>query len=458
MSIMDVFRVGKIKTELQQIQQERDDLRQFLAETERFTLHEIRQAIAQAEDRRAQVERDIEARKATADQEMQTVEADFAQRRETLTQQIAELDQQIAARKQEVIVLDDELLLQSFGFYQPRYQLQNSDQYKARLDQIRARQAALVKAGKAAVCAIAWTVNNSKREGERMIRDYTKLILRSFNNECDASMINVKFSNVESIEKKIRKAFEMLNKLAARHQVTITDEYLKLKLEELYLCHEYQVMKQQEKEEQKRLRQEAREEAKLLREIEAAKQKIAKEETHFNKALQSIAERLQRAESDAERATLEQEMTKIENRLAEIEKNKQDIQNREQNTRAGYVYVISNVGSFGENIYKIGVTRRLDPQERVNELGDASVPFNFDIHATIFSEDAPGLENALHKAFADRRVNLINNRREFFKVSLEEIEQVVKASFHKPVEFTRLADAAEYRQSLMLRQASLVRG
>ncbi len=122
--------------------------------------------------------------------------------------------------------------------------------------------------------------------------------------------------------------------------------------------------------------------------------------------------------------------------------------NWEEHTRAGYVYIISNIGSFGENIYKIGVTRRLDPTERVDELGDASVPFSFDIHATIFSDDAPALENAIHKAFEHRRMNMINYRREFFNVTLDEIENVVKTNFEKPVEFIRLPDASEYRQSI----------
>lgn len=378
----------------------------------------------------------------------------MAKKRQSLDQQIADLNRQIADKKKDLIILDDELLLQSFGFYKPRYDLQNSELYKARLEQVRGQQAAMVKAGKAATCPTNWSVNNSQKEGERMIRDYTKLIVRSFNNECDASIVNVKFNNVDSIEKKICKAFEALNNLAQRMNIHIVPEYLNLKLEELYLCHEYQVKKQQEKEEQKRIREQMREEARLLKEIEEMKLKIEKEEKHFNQAIQSIDKRIQKAETDAERKILEKEKADIQRKLEETEKNKRDIQYREQNTRAGYVYVISNIGSFGENIYKIGVTRRLDPEERIDELGDASVPFDFDIHAMVFSDDAPSLENTLHKAFDKRRLNLINARREFFSVTLDEIERMVKISFNKPVEFVRLADAAEYRQSLMMRNSN----
>lgn len=285
-----------------------------------------------------------------------------------------------------------------------------------------------------------------------MTKDYVKLILRSFNNECDASIVGVKFNNVDSIEKRIRKAFETLNTLGKRMTISIASSYLDLKLQELYLCYEYQVKKQQEKEEQRLLREQMREEAKVQREIEEMKLKVAKEEKHFARALETVNAQMLRASTDAERELLEQEKASLLKQLSEVEKTKQDILYREQNTRAGYVYIISNVGSFGEHVYKIGVTRRLEPQERIDELGDASVPFGFDIHALIFSEDAPSLENAIHKAFEKRRLNMINRRREFFHVTLDEIKQVVTTSFKKPVEFIELADAQEFRQSLLLKQ------
>ena len=138
-------------------------------------------------------------------------------------------------------------------------------------------------------------------------------------------------------------------------------------------------------------------------------------------------------------------------------KNLENIDYREANKRAGYVYVISNIGSFGEGIYKIGMTRRLEPMDRVDELGDASVPFKFDVHAMIFSDDAPTLENALHKAFDDRKVNMINGRKEFFRVSLEEIEKVVKENHEKLIEFNEVPDAEQYRETLKIKE-SLIKG
>lgn len=443
MSFFDVFRVSKIKAELAQANKERDLLKTAMAGTERMNAYELQKVIAALEERKTQVTREIEA-----------TETEVAKKRQSVAQQITELNQQITARKQQLIVLDEETLLQSFGFYTPRYDLQTSELYKAKLEHVREQQETMVKTGKAAYGSTSWSVNNSQKEGERMVKDYVKLILRSFNNECDASITNVKFNNIEQIEKKIRKAHETLNKLGERMSIVVAPQYRDLKLQELHLCHEYQVKKQQEKEEQKRIREQMREEAKLLKEIEEMKLKLEKEEKHFHKALETINRQLQQAKTEVERQALENEKVSIEQKIAVIDKDKHDVENREQNTRAGYVYIISNVGSFGENVYKIGVTRRLVPEERVDELGDASVPFDFDIHALVFSDDAPMLENALHKAFERQRLNMINRRREFFHITLDEIESVVKTNFNKPVDFIRLADADEYRQSLVLKGAS----
>jgi hypothetical protein len=397
----------------------------------------------------------LNAQKEKAKNELQAFDGWFAKRKQEANQQLIEIGKQVELRQKEVIVLDDALLLQSFGFYKSHYNLENSEHYKLKLEHVQDKQEQLIKLGKAALFPTNMTMNNSLAEGEKMIKDYVKLILRSFNNECDNSIGNVNFNNIASVEKKIRKAYETLNNLGKRLEIAIVPDYLSLKLEELYLCYEYQVKKQEEKEEQKRLKEQMREEAKLLKEIEEMKAKVEKEQKHFNKALENVNAQLAQAQTENERILLEKEKIGIEQKVVALEKDIQDVRNREQNTRAGYVYIISNIGAFGENIYKIGVTRRFDPAERVDELGDASVPFDFDIHAIIFSDDAPALENALHKSFEPKRLNLINRRREFFNVSLEEIERVVKTNFSKPVEFTKMADAAEYRESLALKQSAV---
>ena len=194
-----------------------------------------------------------------------------------------------------------------------------------------------------------------------------------------------------------------------------------------------------------------REEAKLAKEIEEERKKLEKEQKHYQNALKKIIEQLKDAR-DEDRAAIEEKKEEIETQLQKIDSDFKNVDYREANQRAGYVYVISNIGAFGENVYKIGMTRRLDPMDRVDELGDASVPFDFDVHAMIFSDDAPKLEAALHKAFASRKLNFVNQRREFFNVTLDEIKQVVKENFDKSVEFIDLAPAEQYRESLLLKK------
>lgn len=161
---------------------------------------------------------------------------------------------------------------------------------------------------------------------------------------------------------------------------------------------------------------------------------------------------MKQLQADPDNTALLDKKEELEKNLEDIEKAIKDVDYREANQRAGYVYIISNIGAFGENVYKIGMTRRLDPQDRVDELGDASVPFNFDVHAMIFSDDAPALENALHKAFEDRKLNMVNQRREFFNVTLDEIKEVVKKNFDKTVEFIDVPDAEQYRVSQKIKQ------
>lgn len=225
-----------------------------------------------------------------------------------------------------------------------------------------------------------------------------------------------------------------------------------MKIEELHLCYEYQMKLKDEREEQRKIREQMREQARLMKEIEEARTKIEKEETHFNQVIAELRARMDSAAA-SEREKYEAKLKEYEVQLAAVKKDKEEVAFREQSTRAGYVYIISNIGAFGEDAYKIGVTRRLDPQERVDELGDSSVPFDFDVHAMIFSDDAPSLEAALHEHFADRAINKINPRKEFFRVRLDEIEEVVRKHHNKVVEFTKIAKAQDYRLTLAKKQA-----
>lgn len=365
--------------------------------------------------------------------------------------EINELNSNIKELKKDIITFSDEILVQDFGLYEPRYSFINADAYKAELTNIRNKQKAMIKDGSAVSGSIDWQINGSAAQGRKMIKDMQKLLLRAFNSECDEIIGKVKYNNYDASVKKMERSFNAIAKLGVTMSVSIISNYYDLKIQELRLALEYQIQKQREKEEKAELRAQQREEARLQKELKEQRKNIDKERKHYEQALSNINHQISTA-SDDNIEDLNQKKEEIIQSLSEIDTKIKDIDYREANQKAGYVYVISNIGSFGEGIYKIGMTRRLNPQDRVDELGDASVPFKFDVHAMIFSEDAPALEAALHRAFEDRKLNLVNQRREFFRVSLDEIKDVVKNNFDKTVEFVDVPDADQYRISLKLRE------
>ena len=390
---------------------------------------------------------------------IKTAEQEFKQKEEEYNKKLYELELKISNKEMvvdelgdEIIELRDEVLLQSFALYRPQYDFVNSARYKLELDEIRGQQKAMIKAGTAALGSTDWTVNNDARKGKKMVNDMKKLLLRAFNSECEFIVSKVKYNNFDTCLKRMKKSAETIAKLGTIMNITISLKYLNLKISELRLALEYKQMKQKEKEEQQELRARLREEARVQREIEEERKKVEKEKMHYINAFKEAQKQLKECEDEIQKAAIEEKLASMQTQMAEIDKNLADIDYREANQRAGYVYIISNIGSFGENVYKIGMTRRLNPQECVDELGSASVPFNFDVHAMIFSKDAPTLETALHHAFENKKINMVNKRREFFNVSLDEIEEVVKSNFDGSVDFVKTAAAEQYRESLKIKQ------
>ena len=246
-----------------------------------------------------------------------------------------------------------------------------------------------------------WQVNGSSSKGRKMVSDTQKLLLRAFNNECDDIVSKVKYTNFDASLDRIYKSAEAISKLGSIMNIFITSRYINAKVKELCLAFEYQQKKQTEKEELKAARAEQREQAKIQKEIEEQRRKIEKEQTHYQTAYENLSAQISLHPDNTDLLAKKEE---LEFKLSDIDKALADIDYRQANMKAGYVYIISNIGAFGENIYKIGMTRRLDPQERIDELGDASVPFKFDVHAMIFSDNAPALETALH----DKTVEFID--------------------------------------------------
>ncbi|MFA7421834.1 MAG: DUF4041 domain-containing protein [Melioribacteraceae bacterium] len=348
----------------------------------------------------------------------------------------------------ELQVLEEDLELKSFGLYKPHYDFDTSEKYIAKLYEIIEKQKNIIKEKRATICSAEWTVNGSRVEGRKQTNQYSKLMLRAFNGESDATILKVRWNNIVKMEERIRKAYEIINKMGTVHNIYLSYEYLNLKIEELRLAYEYQEKKQQEKEEARRRREELKEEEQVQKEIDDAIRLADKEEMIYQDALDKARKEISAAK-ETEIDGLNQKIEELQKKLTEVNQMRERAISRAQLTKSGYVYIISNIGSFGENIFKIGMTRRLEPLDRVRELGDASVPFRFDVHALIYSENAPLLESNLHRAFDLKRVNMINNRKEFYNVSLEEIESVAKETASE-IEFIRLPEAREYRETKAL--------
>ena len=378
--------------------------------------------------------------------ELQNQEAALNQSISEKNTNLLSLDNEIADRKKLIISFNDDISVQDFALYQPRYSFANSTQYKDRLAQIRDKQKDMIRANAAATGDFTLLFNNSKAQGTKVVKDMQKLLIRAFNSECDEVINNVKYNNYDMSFRKITNSANQIAKLGQMLKICITTDYYNLKIEELQLALEFQIKKQEEKEEQRQLRAEERERVRLERELEEQRKKIEKEQSHYQKALLSVLKQLEEPDKSND-ADLLAKRAELENQLGVIDANLQELDYREANQKAGYVYIISNIGSFGKDVYKIGMTRRLEPMERVYELGDASVPFNFDVHAMIFTDDAPKLEAALHRAFEDRKLNMVNTRREFFNVTLDEIKEVIMNNYDKTVEFVDVPDASQYRIS-----------
>ncbi|WP_230532710.1 DUF4041 domain-containing protein [Microvirga roseola] len=285
----------------------------------------------------------------------------------------------------------------------------DSEAYKDAIQNVREEQKQLVSLGQAVLCTKQWSIDGSAAKGKTMTNRNIRLTLRAFNNECDAAIANTRWNNVNAMEKRIVRAQEQIDKLNASNWIFITKEYLSLKLKELFLTHEYREKLKQEREERAEAARLAKEEQKLLRNMEKAQD----EEAYYQKLLSKAKAEAAKA-TDLQLEAVTEPTKKLERDLADAHARVERAQATAEKTRSGYVYIVSNIGSFGDDVVKIGLTRRLDPADRIRELGDASVPFTFDTHAIIYSDDAPALERALHNEFEKYRVNAGNYRKELF--------------------------------------------
>lgn len=346
--------------------------------------------------------------------------------------------------RHEVAITEETAVLQEVGVYEYRHPLSDAVAYQGELKRLKDQIKAMArKDGGAVLAATNWAVNNSQSQGRAMVRDFSKLMLRAYNAEADNLVRSLKPYKLDTAIDRLTKVAVTIVKLGRTMDIRISDAYHALRVRELELTADYLEKKTEEKEREREEKARLREERKAQQEMERERARLEKERQHYENALAAL-----KAKGDEEAAA------RMRDDLERIAQAIEDVDYRAANIRAGYVYVVSNLGSFGEKIVKIGMTRRLDPIDRVKELSDASVPFNFDVHALFFAEDAVSIEAELHQRLADRRVNRVNMRREFFYASPEETKDQLMRVAGDILEYEERPEALEYRQSVNVATAT----
>jgi hypothetical protein len=334
--------------------------------------------------------------------------------------------------------------LHAVGIYQYMHPLQNAVAYEDALTEIRSATKDLVLSGTAIAASTRFTFDNSLAKGRKMVADLAKLMLRAYNAEAENCVRYVKAGNLKAAQKRLNTAATSIARYASMMEMQISPVYHDLRLRELELAADYQMKLQEEREAAREERARLREQQQAERELRAERERLEKERAHYAAALASLIASGQNVENH-----------EVANKLAELDVAIAENDYRIANIRAGYVYVISNVGSFGSGIVKIGMTRRIDPMDRIRELGSASVPFGFDVHALFFSDDAVGVEAELHRRFAGQRVNRVNLRREYFYTTPTAVKIELADVAGNLLEFNEQADAEQYHSSELIRADEL---
>lgn len=345
----------------------------------------------------------------------------------------AEAERELRAQ---LVELNDAVTLQEAGVYEYHHPLETADAYKVRLSDLQGRIKQAITEDRAILASSSFSLDNSLAKGKRMVTDLGKLMLRAYNAEADNAVRTLRAGALATAQKRLDASAESIARLGAMMDMRIAPDFHALRNEELELTADYLAKVAEEREKAREERERLREEAKAERELAAERERLEKERTHNENALKALIEQ-GRADEAAD----------LQARIDEIEKAIEFNDYRAANIRAGYIYVISNVGAFGPDVVKIGLTRRLEPMDRVRELGDASVPFPFDVHALFFADDAVGLETRLHQAFAERKVNQVNQRREFFFATPHQVREILAEAVGSLLEYTQEPEASEYYQS-----------
>lgn len=372
--------------------------------------------------------------------------ARLQQERARMVGELSQAQLELDAARREVVETKDQALLQEVGIYEYSHPLDDAAAYKSQLAVLADQIKAMARSGEAIIGSTSWSVNGSAAQGAKMIKEFSKLMLRAYNNEADAAVRSMRPYALDSAKARLDKTATTISKLGKTMSIYIAVPYHELRLRELELTADYLAKVADEKERDREERARLREEAKARAEYEREQDRLGKELAHYETAMAAL-------QANGDGAAAAEAAAKV----AEIRDALEGVNRRAANARAGYVYVISNVGAFGPNMVKVGMTRRLEPMDRIKELGDASVPFRFDVHALFFSDDAVGVETAMHQALAVRRVNMVNNHREFFYATPLEVRQLLERIQGSLLHYAEDPEALEWHQSVNARQPAAER-
>lgn len=371
-----------------------------------------------------------------------------------LQNQEESLNIQIRNLQQQFSELDAKVYLQSIDSYEPKYEFISSEDYILRLKNIKLQQENMVKNNQAYICDTQWTVGDSKRKGDKMINDILKLVELAFEERCKYAIKEVKYNNVDSLKKRINNTFTKYNNCGKTLQFKISEEYLQLKFIELDLQYELEDKKQQQSERDQELKKQNKEREAIEKARQKAEEAEEREILH-QQELDKVRQEIELTEGE-KRQQLYLKIQELERQVAEDRNDKENALSESRRLKSGYIYIISNIGSLGRDVYRICITYRSKEDEYIKDM-NPTVPFKFDVHFKIFSEDALDTLQRLHQRFDDKKVNVVNSKRDFFKVSMDEIEQAVK-EINKKTGVLRIdvfepaPQAYEYRQTLAARK------
>lgn len=389
-------------------------------------------AFGEIDSYRASVEAEVVAARAAADESLRLAAVDYA----ALQARATDVTRELATLQQSVIDLNAVAELQEVGLFDYEHPAQTSASLAAQLEQVRYEIKNRIRDKRAVTAAPKFLFNNSEAQGRKFVSDMSKVLLRAYNAEAENAVKTTRAGNLAVAQKRLTTAAEQIARSGKMIDLRIDPSYHGLRLKEIAIANDHLRVLAREKELERDRKAELREQAKAEAELRKAKEGLEKEKSHYLSTLSALE-----ANGDLDGAA------RIRAKLEDVERAIVDVDYRAANIRAGYVYVISNIGAFGERMVKIGMTRRLEPMDRVNELGDASVPFRFDVHALFFADDAMGIETMLHQTFAAERVNKVNLRREFFYTTPDEVLAALKSHSVEVVEYAITPAADEFRAS-----------